>query len=77
MDFKNIALGIINETKKEFGSADPKVEALALRRMEVCIPCDRIKDSLAGKRCSICSCKLSWMSRSNKLCKAGKWDNIK
>lgn len=76
MDIKNIAIGIINETKKEFGSADPKVETLALRRMEICISCDRIKDSSLGKRCDICNCKLSWMSRSNKLCKDGKWDSL-
>lgn len=77
MDIKNIALGIINETKKEFGSPDPKVEDLALKRMEVCLSCDLIEDSPIGKRCSICKCKLSWMSRSRKLCQAGKWDNVK
>jgi len=76
MDFINIARGIINATKKEFGNADPEIEELAAKRMEECLKCNLIKDSPVGKRCGICGCKLSWMSRSNKMCKDGKWDNI-
>lgn len=78
MDFKNIAIGIINSTKSKFGSPDPKVEELAEKRLEICIgSCGEYhEDSVLGKRCNHCNCVLAWMSRSGKLCKQGKWNDL-
>lgn len=77
MSIKSIAIGIFNATKAKFGTPDPKVEQLALKKLEVCATCDeRYKDEDLGDRCGLCDCVLGWMSRSPKMCKDGKWDNI-
>lgn len=73
MDFKALAIGIINDTKRKFGNPDPKVEESAAKKLEVCLQCPEMYEDKMGKRCGLCNCVLAWLSRSPKTCKAGKW----
>jgi hypothetical protein len=77
LNIKELAQGIINDTKRKFGNPNPSVEQLAEKRLEVCLsPCTEMYEDSLGKRCGLCNCVLAWMSRSDKKCKAGKWDNL-
>jgi hypothetical protein len=78
MDIKQIAIGMINSTIAKYGNPNKKVEELAIKRLEVCLgSCKEYhNDKLLGKRCDHCNCVLSWLSRSAKTCKQGKWDNL-
>jgi hypothetical protein len=77
LNLKELAKGLLNSTKAKFGKGNSKVEALAQKRLEVCLsPCTEMYEDTLGKRCGLCDCVLGWLSRSDKTCKAGKWDNL-
>ena len=75
MDIVNIARGILNATKNEFGVGDPEVERKAEERIKVCLTCSTLSDD--RKRCDGnkggCNCFVGWKSRSNSPCPLNKW----
>jgi hypothetical protein len=62
IDFKNIALGYLNSTKKWWGISSPEVEELAAKRYEICLGCPNI--SKEKTNCTLCTCKLWFKVRS-------------
>ena len=75
MDIVNVARGIINATKNEFGVGDPEVAKKAEERIKVCLTCSTLSDNRqwCQKDRGGCSCKIGWLVRSNKTCINGKW----
>ena len=75
MDIVNIARGILNATRAEFGVADPKVEEKAFGRYCTCVQCPTISEdqNWCDKDKGGCGCKLGWLLRSNKKCVKGHW----
>lgn len=71
MEYKNIALGFINSTKKWFGIANDVIEDLAIDRYEQCLQCPLISESKS--KCTVCGCNLSFKVRSNAGCPEKKW----
>lgn len=75
IDIKNIAKGFINNTKAEFGIADPKIESEAERRYLICLQCPIISNNKlrCDKDKGGCNCKLAWKIRSDSKCPKSKW----
>ena len=71
MDFKNIAIGIINSTKHTFGVGDDNVESKAIERYEICLRCPLISESKTS--CTSCGCFLPFKTRSGSNCPEKKW----
>jgi len=75
MDIVNIARGILNATKNEFGVGDPEVEKKAEERIKICLTCSTLSDN--RQRCDGnkggCNCFIGFLVRSNKKCVKGKW----
>ena len=77
MDIVNIARGIVNATKNEFGVGDPEIEKKAEERVKVCLtgPCETLSDNKqwCQKDRGGCGCKIGWLVRSEKKCIQNKW----
>lgn len=75
MDIVNIAKGILNATRNEFGIGDPEVEKKAEERIKVCLTCSTLSDNRqwCQKDRGGCGCKIGFLVRSNKVCINGKW----
>jgi hypothetical protein len=75
MDIVNIARGILNATKNEFGVGDPEVEKKAEERVKVCLTCLTLSSNRqwCQKDRGGCGCKIGWLVRSKKVCINGKW----
>ena len=75
MDIVNIARGILNATRNEFGVGDPEVEKKAEERIKVCLTCSTLSDNRqwCQKDRGGCGCKIGWKIRSNSLCPKDLW----
>ena len=80
MDIANIALGLLNATRAEFGVSNPMTEEIAQERYIICLGCPIISDNrlrcdknkCIGNTCG-CNCFLGFKTRSNAACPLGKW----
>lgn len=75
-----ISEALLNLAKKKIGIADPKVEAIALRRYKICYSCDvRNKTTdRCRKRKGGCGCPCTTKVRSmTTSCPLNKWKEVK
>lgn len=71
---KEIIQGATNKLLNNLNISDKEIEKIAKQRLKICDTC-KLKDYHLVKKeiCSVCGCKLQWMSRSNKECSKGYW----
>lgn len=71
MDFKNIAIGLINATRVQFGMENKFTEEIAMKRYEICLQCPLIKYN--NTICGSCGCILALKVRSGAKCPTNRW----
>ena len=70
MEIGNAINGWYNVIRNELGILPEKIKLIAEKRLKICEPCPRRKDST----CTLCGCPLQSKSKSvNATCPLDKW----